>query len=47
MKNNVREKLALGQKVVGTFFEIGSMTAVECLALTGLDYFIIDCEHGP
>lgn len=47
MKNNVKEKLAAGQKVMGTFFEIGSMTAVECLAIAGLDYFIIDCEHGP
>jgi len=47
MKNIVKEKLAAGQKVIGTFFELGGMPAVECLGIAGLDYLIIDAEHGP
>ncbi|MDR3332723.1 MAG: 4-hydroxy-2-oxovalerate aldolase [Synergistaceae bacterium] len=47
MKNLVREKILSGGNVVGTFFELGGMTAVECLGLSGLDFFIIDTEHGP
>lgn len=47
MKNAVKEKLAAGKKVIGTFLELGGMPAVECLAISGLDYMIIDCEHGP
>lgn len=47
MKNRLKEKLAAGNKVVGTFFEMGSNSAVECLGLAGLDYLIIDSEHGP
>ncbi|HOR87196.1 MAG TPA: aldolase/citrate lyase family protein, partial [Bacillota bacterium] len=30
-----------------TFFELGGSTAVECLGLTGLDFLVIDTEHGP
>lgn len=47
MKNAVREKLLSGQKAVGTFFELGSSSVAECLGLAGLDYIVIDNEHGP
>ena len=47
MKNSVKEKLARGGRVLGTFFELGGAAAVECLGLSGLDYFIVDTEHGP
>ena len=47
MKNLVKEKIASGEKVVGTFFELGGNTAVECLGLSGLDFLVIDTEHGP
>lgn len=47
MKNLLREKMINSEKVVGTFFELGSNTAVECLGISGLDFFIIDTEHGP
>jgi len=33
--------------IIGTFFELGGMSAVECLGIAGLDYIIIDTEHGP
>lgn len=47
MENNVLEKLGEGKSVIGTFFEIGGSTAVECLGISGLDFLIIDSEHGP
>lgn len=47
MKNLVREKMLRGEKTLGTFLELGSATAAECLGLSGLDYAIIDTEHGP
>lgn len=47
MKNILREKMDRGEKPVGTFFELGSANAMECLGRTGLDFVIIDNEHGP
>lgn len=46
MENLLKKKLLAGQKGVGTFFEIGGANAVECLSVTGLDFLIIDSEHG-
>ncbi len=47
LRNTVKEKLVAGNKVLGTFFELGGASAVECLARGGFDYIIIDTEHGP
>lgn len=47
MKNLFLEKVNAGEKTVGTFFEFGGQGVAEALALTDLDYFIIDGEHGP
>lgn len=47
MLNKLREKYINGEKVIGTFFNAGDMSCMECLGYTGLDYVIIDCEHGP
>lgn len=33
-------------KTIGTFFELGGRGAMEALTHTGLDYVIIDTEHG-
>lgn len=41
------EKLEAGQGVVGTFCHLGGPAVAECLSLSGLDYVIIDTEHGP
>ena len=46
MKNILREKMLRGEKTVGSFFELGSASVVECMGLAGLDYIIIDTEHG-
>lgn len=42
-----QEKLRSGRGVVGTFCHLGGAAVAECLALSGLDYVIIDNEHGP
>lgn len=47
MKNHVKEKLTNKETVIGTFFELGSCQTVEALAVSGIDFMIIDCEHGP
>ena len=46
MINTVRDKMLSGQKTVGTFFELGSENVAECAGLAGLDFIIIDMEHG-
>ena len=45
--NRIKEKIASGKKIIGTFHELGSTTAANLIGYTGLDYAIIDCEHGP
>lgn len=47
MKNILKEKLASGIRPIGTFFELGSESVIEALGRTGLDFLIIDNEHGP
>ncbi len=47
MINNLKARMEGGQKAIGTFIELGGELAIECLAYTGLDFFIIDQEHGP
>ena len=46
MKNELKARMLAGERTLGTFFETGSATAAECLGLAGLDYIIIDTEHG-
>ena len=40
-------KLQNRQGVIGTFCHLGGAAVAECLSLSGLDYVIIDTEHGP
>lgn len=47
MKNMVKEMIQCGKKALGTFYELGGVAAVECLGIAGLDFLIIDTEHGP
>lgn len=47
MKNLLKEKLDNKEKTLGIFHELVSPTAVECLKYGGMDYVIIDTEHGP
>jgi 4-hydroxy-2-oxoheptanedioate aldolase len=47
LNNKVKDKLERGESVLGTFFEMGGGSAVECLGISGLDFLVIDTEHGP
>ena len=45
--NPILKKYQEGKPTIGTFTHLKSAVAVECLAYSGLDYVIIDTEHGP
>lgn len=47
MANLLKEKIKRGEPVVGTVAQIGGGTSIECLGLAGLDFVVIDTEHGP
>ena len=47
MKNLFLEKIKAGEKPVGSFSELRSAYAVECMGVAGMDYVVIDLEHGP
>jgi 4-hydroxy-2-oxoheptanedioate aldolase len=47
MENLLKEMLEKKKKSVGTFFSMGSSAAVEALGIAGMDYVILDKEHGP
>lgn len=47
MKNLFLEKLRQGEKPLGSFSELCSPYSIECMALSGIDYVILDMEHGP
>jgi 2-keto-3-deoxy-L-rhamnonate aldolase RhmA len=40
------EKLRAGELVVGTFVSLGSPTLTNALAIAGLDFLLVDLEHG-
>ena len=43
----LKERLRKGETVVGTWSVIPSPTVAEIAASAGLDFMIIDLEHGP
>lgn len=45
-KLNLKERLNKGQSIIGTWCEIPSPELVNVLAKAGLDFIIIDMEHG-
>ena len=47
MRNDVEAMIEVGDHPLGTFFQLGNQTAVECVAYGGVDFIIIDTEHGP
>lgn len=47
MLNKLREMYKNGEKPIGTFLNVSEMSCVECLGYTGLDFVVIDGEHGP
>ena len=47
MKNLLREKMLNKEQTIGSFLGMGGAGSAECMAHAGLDYCIIDTEHGP
>ena len=45
--NKLRDLYAAGKPAIGTFFSSGNASLMECLGYTGLDFAVIDTEHGP
>lgn len=46
-ENFIKEKLAAGKSVIGTWAMIPSPETADIIASAGLDFMIIDSEHGP
>ena len=46
-ENSLKQKLQDGKPVLGTWNTLGSPLVTEVLAQSGLDFQIIDLEHGP
>lgn len=47
MRNFLKEKLAKGRTVIGTWSVIPSAAVADVIAASGLDFLIVDAEHGP
>jgi len=46
-KNNIlKEKLKKGETVIGTWSSLSSANVIDVLGTTGLDFVVIDMEHG-
>ncbi len=46
-KNHLLEKLNRGSAILGTWVMMPSIVSVDVIASTGVDFLIIDREHGP
>ena len=46
-KNFIKSKLANGEKVIGTWITVPSPIVVDIICSAGIDFVIIDREHGP
>lgn len=43
----IREKLRQNKPVIGTWSNIPSPIVADIIASSGIDFMVIDCEHGP
>lgn len=43
----IKERMQQGEAVLGTFMKIADPAVVEIFGLAGMDYVILDLEHGP
>jgi len=44
---SLKRRLAAGERLYGGLLRMPSETLVEMAAVAGLDYLVLDCEHGP
>ncbi|MFI0241104.1 HpcH/HpaI aldolase/citrate lyase family protein [Streptomyces sp. NPDC016845] len=46
-RRSLKQRLAAGERLRGALLRLPSETLVEMAGVAGLDYVVIDCEHGP
>ncbi|MEV0604168.1 aldolase/citrate lyase family protein [Streptomyces sp. NPDC050315] len=46
-RRSLKQRLAAGECLYGALLRLPSETLVEMAGVAGLDYVVIDCEHGP
>ncbi|MEU1495079.1 HpcH/HpaI aldolase/citrate lyase family protein [Streptomyces sp. NPDC005775] len=46
-RRSLKRRLADGERLRGALLRLPSETLVEMAGVAGLDYVVIDCEHGP
>lgn len=46
-RHSLKERLAAGERLYGALLRLPSETLVEMAGVAGLDYVVVDCEHGP
>ena len=44
--NSLKQKLVAGTSVIGTWSSLSSANVINVLGTTGMDFVIIDMEHG-
>ncbi len=47
MKKNIKKRLKNGEMVFGTWNNIPSASLMNALGCSGIDFIVIDAEHGP
>ena len=47
IRGNLKKRLQAGETVVGPFVIVPSVTMIDTLGYSGMDFCIIDTEHGP
>ena len=47
MSPSLRQRASAGEKLIGALLRMPAEETVEMLAVAGLDFVLIDCEHGP
>jgi len=45
--NTLKERLRSGDRLVGVLLRLPAEDLVEMVAVSGYDFVVIDCEHGP
>lgn len=43
----IKERLAAGDQLIGALLRLPNEDLVELLGVAGMDFILIDCEHGP
>lgn len=47
MLNKLRRSISEKMNALGTFLSVSTPSIVEILGYTGMDFIVIDTEHGP